>query len=215
MKRSVTRDLNLHLTFQKKIQFVNLPTTESNLKSYNMVHYRRDYTPGATYFFTVNLRNRQSNLLTTYISHLGAAFRFAQKKAYFHVIAIVVMPEHLHAIWRLPNDDYDYSRRWRLIKGHFTRSLLTAGLAFVKDKSGEYNVWQRRFWEHRIRDEIDFQRHIDYIHYNPVKHGLVLLPREWPYSSLHRFISEGILVKDWGGNGGNEILIMDTLPDWS
>ena len=102
---------------------------ESNLKSYNMVNYRRDYMPGATYFFTVNLRNRQSKLLTTYITHLGDAFRFAQKKAYFHVIAIVVMPEHLHAIWRLPNDDYDYSRRWRLIKGHFTRSLLTAGLA--------------------------------------------------------------------------------------
>jgi putative transposase len=165
-----------------------------------MVKYRRDNTPGATYFFTVTLRNRQSNLLTTHINDLGEAFRYVRQKAYFQTVAIVVMHEHLHAIWQLPSDDSDYSRRWSLIKGHFTRALLKKDILFSKDKSGEYDLWQKRFWEHRIRNEIDFQRHIDYIHYNPVKHGLVSLPIQWPYSSIHRFIEYGVLDSEWSGN---------------
>ena len=175
-----------------------------------MVHYRRDNTPGATYFFTVTLRNRHSTLLTTHIKQLGEAFRHVQRKATFRTIAIVVMHEHLHAIWQLPIDDSHYSRRWGLIKGHFTHALLKAGLPFIKDNSGEYNVWQKRFWEHRIRDETDFERHIDYIHYNPVKHGLVSLPREWPYSSIHRYIANGILDKDWGGVGVHKEFIQSS-----
>jgi len=129
-----------------------------------MVNYRRDYTPGGTYFFTVALRNRRSNLLTTHIKQLGDAFRYARNKANYRTIAIVVMHEHLHAIWQLPDGDSDYSRRWNLVKSHFTRSLIKTGLTITKDKSGEYDVWQKRFWEHRIRNEIDYHRHIDYIH---------------------------------------------------
>ncbi len=154
-----------------------------------MVKYRRDYTPGGTYFFTVALHDRRLALLTTYIHLLGNAFRYARQKAYYRVDAIVVMHEHLHVIWQLPHGDSDYSRRWRLIKGHFTRSLIKSGLNFVCDQSGEYRVWQKRFWEHRIRDEVDYHNHINYIHYNPVKHGLVSLPEQWPYSSIHRLIS--------------------------
>ena len=171
-----------------------------------MVNYRRDYTPGGTYFFTVNLRNRRSNCLTTHIKFLGEAFRYAQKKANYRTLAIAVLHEHLHAIWQLPEGDADYSRRWSLVKGHFTRSLLKSGIEFTGDKSGEFNLWQKRCWEHRIRDEIDCQRHIDYIHYNPVKHGLVSLPEQWPYSSIHRFISDGVLDKGWGGKGVEKVL---------
>ncbi|WP_259331256.1 REP-associated tyrosine transposase [Legionella bozemanae] len=167
--------------------------------STNMVHYRRDLTAGGTYFFTLTLRNRYSNLLTAHIRDLGNSFREVRKNAHFEMPAFVILPEHLHVIWQLPYNDFDYSRRWLLIKAHFTRSLVKSGLPLLPNQRGEYNLWQRRFWEHRIRNEIDYQKHIEYIHYNPVKHGLVEVPTQWPYSSIHRFISKGIIDKNWGG----------------
>ena len=166
-----------------------------------MVNYRRDFTPGGTYFFTVTLGNRRSNLLVTQIHYLGDAFRVAQKKASFEMSAFVILPEHLHVIRKLPENDFDYTRRWRLIKAHFTQALRKSGVPLISNKRGEYNLWQKRFWEHRIRDELDYQRHIDYIHYNPVKHGLVVSPVEWNYSSIHRFIKQGIIDENWGSDG--------------
>ena len=165
-----------------------------------MVQYRRDFTPGATYFFTVSLKNRQLSYFTHYINELKNAFLNVYNQAPFITHAIVVLPEHIHAIWELPNGDYDYSRRWRLIKTHFTRSLLAAGVNLSKNTRNEYDLWQRRFWEHRIRDEYDLTAHIDYIHFNPVKHGYVKIPIEWLYSSVHRYIKEGILPMNWGEN---------------
>ncbi|CAM2915818.1 Transposase and inactivated derivatives [Legionella steigerwaltii] len=164
-----------------------------------MVHYRRDLTAGGMYFFTLTLRDRHSNLLTMYIKNLGNAFRSVRKNAYFDMNAFAILPEHLHVIWQLPNNDFDYSRRWLLIKAHFTRSLIKSGLPLQPNQRGEYNLWQRRFWEHRIRDELDYQRHVEYIHFNPVKHGLVESPKEWPYSSIHQFIRQGIVDPNWGG----------------
>lgn len=153
-----------------------------------MVNYRRDYTNGAIYFFTVTLQNRQSSDLTRYIDLLGDAFRHVRARFSFTTHAIAVLPDHLHAIWELPEEDYDYSLRWRLIKTRFTQAR------------GKQNVWQKRFWEHRIRNEQDLHRHIDYIHYNPVKHGHVLNPTDWPYSSIHRYIKQNILPEHWAKN---------------
>ena len=107
------------------------------------------------------------------------------------------MPDHLHTIWTLPENDADYSSRWRAIKSRFTRRLRTQGAPLQANSKGEYALWQRRYWEHTIRDEDDLQKHVDYIHYNPVKHGLVNRVTDWPYSSFHRYVRRGWLSQDW------------------
>lgn len=168
-------------------------------KGIHVVQYRRDFTPGASYFFTVTLQDRHSSFLTQHIRLLGNAFRHARQHAPFITHAIVVLPEHLHVIWQLPIEDSNFSLRWRLIKTHFTHSLIKSGKCISKNKRGEYHLWQRRFWEHRIRNERDLTAHVDYIHYNPVKHGLVKQASDWQYSSIHRYISQGILPVNWGG----------------
>jgi putative transposase len=117
--------------------------------------------------------------------------------------AIVILPDHLHAIWTLPDGDADYSGRWRAIKSRFTRELRASGIPLTCDDRGEYRLWQRRFWEHTIRDDNDFNRHVDYIHWNPVKHGLTFRVADWPYSSFHRYTRLGLLPEDWV-NGVNE-----------
>ena len=149
-----------------------------------MVLYRRNYIKGGYYFFTVTLRDRQSRLLIEHIDILRQAMQTVRKKYPFQIDAIVILPDHIHAIWRLPEDDDSYSTRWKNIKGLFTKGIIAKGLTFKKNKSGEYNIWQHRFWEHTIRNEIDYQKHCDYIHYNPVKHRLVKYAIEWPYSSF-------------------------------
>ena len=120
------------------------------------------------------------------------------------VDAMVVLPEHLHVIWTLPPDDRDFPGRWKAIKATFTRNVLEAGVALSRNDRGEYSLWQRRYWEHTIRDERDFERCADYIHFNPVKHRLVSAPGAWPYSSLHRYIRAGILPADWGGEAKSD-----------
>jgi putative transposase len=117
----------------------------------------------------------------------------------FAIVAIVVLAEHLHAIWTLPRDDADYAGRWRAIKAGFTRDLIRAGVKLTRNAKGEYNLWQRRFWEHTMRDDNDLARHVDYIHCNLVKHGLVLHVAEWPHSSFHRYVRQGMLPEDWAG----------------
>jgi putative transposase len=164
-----------------------------------MVRYRRNRVPGGTYFFTVTLDDRRSTVLVDHIGALRTAFRTTRASAPFTGDAIVVLPEHLHAILTLPENDADYSNRWRRIKGHFTSAVLAAGTPLIADASGDYRLWQRRYWEHTIRDEDDFARHVDYIHIDPVKHGLVGRVADWPYSSFHRAVRDGGLPTDWGG----------------
>ncbi|MEN8179436.1 MAG: transposase [Pseudomonadota bacterium] len=166
-----------------------------------MVLYRRNYLPGGTFFFTVTLRNRRLRLLTEHLDMLREAFREVKADRPFEIDAIVILPEHLHLIWTLPEGDADYSTRWRLIKGGFTRRLKARGVNFVRDARGEHGLWARRFWEHTIRDETDLQQHIDYIHFNPVKHSHVSRPIDWPHSSLRRYVRKGILSNNWGSSG--------------
>lgn len=165
-----------------------------------MVLYRRSQISNAPYFLTLTLRDRRSALLVDHIASLREAFRETQRQRPFHTLAVVVLPEHLHWLCTLPEGDADFSTRVRLIKRGFTLRLLAAGVALQRDARGEYRLWQRRFWEHTIRDDADLQRHVDYIHYNPVKHGVVGAVKDWPHSSFHRFVQQGLLDENWGGN---------------
>jgi putative transposase len=167
-----------------------------------MVSFRRNYVPGGTYFFTVTLRDRQWRMLTDHVDLLRAAFREASHKHAFTIDAVVILPEHLHAVMTMPEGDADYSGRWRAIKATFSRSLTKSGIALTQDRRGEYRLWQRRFWEHTIRDEDDLRAHIDYIHFNPVKHGWASRAADWPYSSFHRFVRLRWLDAEWGAESG-------------
>jgi len=163
------------------------------------MRYRRANVPGATYFFTVNLQDRQSQLLTEHIDALRNAFRTVQARYPFEIIAMVVMPEHLHAIWQLPEGDADFSLRWSLIKAAFSKALpKQENISTSRRQKCERGIWQRRFWEHMIRDDDDLEKHIAYVHYNPVKHGYVDKAAAWPYSSLQKFIEKGLLDISWG-----------------
>ena len=164
-----------------------------------MVNYRRNLVGGGTYFFTVALANRRSSALVENIASLRRAFSVARAERPFEIDAIVILPEHLHAIMTLPPTDFDYSGRWRRVKSLFTRAILNSGASMTRDSRGEYQLWQRRFWEHTIRDDDDFERHVHYIHFNPVKHDLVLRVADWPHSSFHRFVRRGLLPQDWAG----------------
>ncbi|UQD76703.1 transposase [Bradyrhizobium japonicum] len=166
-----------------------------------MVRYRRNFVPGGAYFFTATLDDRRSSALVEHVTQLRAAFRTTRIEKPFTIDAIVVLPDHLHVIMTLPDDDADFSGRWRRIKSIFTHRLVASGVPVVRNHRGEFGLWQRRFWEHTIRDDADFERCANYIHFNPVKHGLVVSAADWPYSSLHRYIHAGILPADWGGSG--------------
>lgn len=164
------------------------------------MRYRRASLPGATYFFTVNLADRKRYLLVEHINLLRDVMREVKRRHPFHIEAIVVLPDHLHAIWRLPEQDADFTMRWSLIKAGFSRGLpKTESVSESRASKRERGVWQRRYWEHLIRDEVDFERHVDYIHFNPVKHGHAVHPAAWPHSSIHAYIRAGVLPPDWGG----------------
>lgn len=165
-----------------------------------MPNYRRLYVPGGTYFFTVVTHRRQPLFAEpANVQALRTAVRRVRDERPFQLAAAVVLPDHLHMIWTLPHGDSDYSRRLRLIKQRFT---LTAPRRPVGPRS---QLWQRRFREHLIRDENDLRRHLDYVHYNPVKHGLVQRPQEWPYSSLKRYEAAGLYESGWGACAPTEI----------
>jgi putative transposase len=162
-----------------------------------MSHYRRANDPGAYYFFTVVTNDRRA-FLTDEATRgcLRHAWRIVRERRPFQLIALCLLPNHLHCIWKLPEDDADYSTRWASIKAIFTREYLRqGGVEGARNRSHrrrhEAAIWQRRFWEHRIRDQRDFSRHVDYIHFNPVKHGLVTDPSDWPWSTYHRYVREG------------------------
>ena len=160
-----------------------------------MAEYRRWRVRGGTYFFTVNLQDRRQAFLTEYIDEFRHAYRTVAKKHPFETLAIVVLPDHLHAIWRLPDGDADFSTRWRLIKGGFSRRVRLRGEASPR-RTGERNVWQRRFWEHVVRDADELAAYTNYIHWNPVKHGHVTDLDDWPYSSWHRYKGDSGLEHD-------------------
>jgi putative transposase len=164
-----------------------------------MVLYRRNRVAGGTYFFTVTLIDRRSRWLVDRIDRLRAAIQTVKRERPFRVDAMVILPEHLHAVWTLPQHDDDYAVRWRMIKARFSRALANDGAELRRNVKGEYNLWQRRYWEHTVRDEIDLRHHVDYVHYNPVKHGWVQRVDQWPYSTFHRFVRLGIYPRDWAG----------------
>jgi putative transposase len=168
--------------------------------------YRRVLIPGGTFFFTV-VTSRRRPILTKPDAReaLHYAFKDAQATHPFQIDAICILPDHLHCIWTLPEGDADYSTRWKLVKGYFSRAYLRMGgsggkITDSRVKKGDLGVWQRRFWEHVIRDSEDYQRHVDYIHYNPVKHRLVRSVSEWQWSSFQRYVRMGYYPPGWGGD---------------
>ena len=173
-----------------------------------MSNYRRNYVEGGTFFFTVKLANPQSQLLVQHIDWLRQAYGNVQKYYPFETIAICVLPNHIHAIWQLPDGDTNYSVRWRMLKTYFSKNFQTVENRSVsKQKHHEKGIWQRRFYEHTIRNEQDLQRCVDYIYYNPVKHGWVKCVKDWTFSSFHRDVRMGMLPLDWGGT--NQVNMMD------
>jgi putative transposase len=167
-----------------------------------MPDYRRTWHPGGTYFFTVNtLRRRGCTLLTQHIDSLRTSVREARRTHPFLIHGWVVLPDHLHCVIELPPGDADFATRWRLIKGGFSRRLpATERRSAVRVARGERGIWQRRYWEHLIRDEHDFAAHVDYVHFNPVKHGHVGRVIDWPYSTFHARVADGIYPADWAGS---------------
>jgi REP-associated tyrosine transposase len=166
-----------------------------------MSRYRRAKIEGGVFFFTVTLADRSSDLLVRHVDRLRRMYASAQQRSPFETIAICVLPDHLHAIWHLPDGDANFSLRWSLIKSGFSRGLaLETAPSTSKLSRRERGLWQRRYWEHAIRDERDLERHVDYIHFNPVKHGYVSRVADWPHSTFHRYVERGLLAADWGGD---------------
>ena len=170
---------------------------------------------GQVYFFTLVTHERRPFLTTDAgRSALREAIRHVRQTHPFRITAIVLLPDHLHAVLELPDGDSDYSTRWRLIKSQFTRRWRETGgmegdTSQSRQQKGERGVWQRRFYEHTCRDENDLKRCVDYIHVNPLKHGLVQRVRDWPWSSFHRYVELGEYTSDWGNAGdwyGDEFL---------
>jgi putative transposase len=178
-----------------------------------MPDYHRVYVNGGTYFFTLITYMRYPIFKEeTAIRLLKNCFQITMKKYLFYVDAIVIMPDHLHTIWTLPDGEFDFSVRWKQIKMTFSKrysgnysNKLTKSMINKKEKG----IWQRRFWEHAIRSQEDFNKHCDYIHYNPVKHGLVNIPTEWEHSSFRKFVEKGLYDKDWGKLERRELIEMD------
>jgi putative transposase len=165
-----------------------------------MSRYVRTKIEGSIFFFTVVLAERPSNLLTDQIDRLRQVYRTVQQRRPFETIAVCVLPDHVHALWALPEGDADFSTRWSLIKSGFSRGFEPSPRSASKVGKREKGIWQRRYWEHAIRDDTDLERHVDYIHFNPVKHGHVTRVADWPHSSFHRYVDRGLLAADWGGD---------------
>jgi putative transposase len=166
-----------------------------------MPDYRRARVPGATYFFTVVTEQRRLLLCEPDVRvALGSAVRTVRSLHPFTIEAWVLLPDHLHCVWTLPPGDTAYALRWSLIKRGVSQRVASrlpapTPLQFERRESG---LWQRRYWEHVIRDCEDWRRHVDYIHWNPVKHGYVSRPVEWQFSTFHRSVRAGMYPVDWG-----------------
>ncbi|SBT07865.1 conserved hypothetical protein [Candidatus Accumulibacter aalborgensis] len=176
-----------------------------------MPDYRRAWYPGGTYFFTVNLLQRQGNdLLTRHVDLLRESVRLVRQGHPFHIHGWVVLPDHLHCVIELPPADADFATRWRLIKMGFSKTIPGGEIvSVVRVRRGERGIWQRRYWEHLIRDQADFQAHMDYVHFNPVKHGLAGRVLDWPYSTFHQLVAAGVYPADWAGAEGKSLAYDD------
>ncbi|WP_347332518.1 REP-associated tyrosine transposase [Marinimicrobium locisalis] len=164
-----------------------------------MSSYRRNFLPGGTFFFTVTLADRRADWLVRHVDVLREVVKAVRQRSPFLIDAWVVLPEHIHAVWTLPHLDTDYPGRWREIKKQFSKMVRALeGPDQVPDAGA---LWQRRYWEHTIRSEGDYRAHIDYAHFNPVKHGWVDRVVDWPYSTFHRAVRAGLYPEDWGGKG--------------
>ncbi|MFV2003889.1 MAG: transposase [Gammaproteobacteria bacterium] len=168
-----------------------------------MSHYRRSSTDGCIYFFTLVSCRRQNILCDGFIRNaLHKAIKETRLRYPFTIDAWILLPDHMHCIWTLPENDNSFSKRWGIIK---RKVSITCADKYKKpqwitqsrQKHRESTIWQRRYWEHRIRNQGDFNKHVDYIHYNPVKHGLCSRPVDWPYSTFHRYVKEGLYPADW------------------
>lgn len=168
-----------------------------------MATFRRSITPGATYFFTVVTQQRRAVLTAEpFYAALKNAIRLVKADHPFQIDAFVLLPDHLHCIWTLPAGDADYAMRWNKIKRLVSQATIDARAGSVNAshcKRRELGLWQRRFWEHQIRDDTDYEHHANYLHWNPVKHGHVARVADWPYSSFRRFVARGLYPEDWGG----------------
>ena len=170
-----------------------------------MSQYKRHYQQGGHYFFTLVTHDRKP-LLTQpeNVAHIKNAIQKVKQEHPFNLEAIVLLPDHLHCIWKLPKNDHDFSTRWRLIKRYVSIEID----APINNRN-EKQIWQRRFWEHCIRDEEDWQTHMDYIHYNPVKHGYVTAAKEWPHSSFNYWMQQGLYDDHWGSTEPSSIVQME------
>ncbi len=183
--------------------------------TYSMPNYCRHRVSGGIYFFTVNLLERRKSLLVDHIDALRNAIRQTRRTRPFYIDAWVILPDHMHCIWTLPCGDNDYSSRWRAIKKDFSKSIPAGEYrSAIRIKRHERGIWQRRFWEHTIRDESDYTRHVDYIHFNPVKHGIVKSVREWPFSTFHHFVERGLYPHDWGSVVIQETMMVGRKISW-
>lgn len=178
-----------------------------------MSNYRRAYVPGGTFFFTVKTeRNAPIFRGNDAVQTLGNVIRETKRLWPFEINAIVLLPDHLHTIWCLPPGDADFSKRWGWLKKEFTKRYLNEGgleqkTSHSRKKNRRRGVWQRRFWEHTIEDEDDFEAHFDYVHFNPVKHGYVSRPADWPHSSFHRWVAKGVYDLNWGSAQGDPVRV--------
>ena len=173
-----------------------------------MPDYRRNRVPGGSYFFTVTLLDRRTSLLVDEIGLLRDAVRQVRASAPFHIDAWVVLPEHMHCVWTLPPDDDDFSGRWRAIKARFSAAMPRhEHRSATRVRRGERGIWQRRFWEHTIRDDRDYASHVDYVHFNPVRHGLVARAGDWPFSSFRACVTRGLYPAEWSG-------VVDDSAEW-
>ena len=168
-----------------------------------MPNYRRLFVPGGIFFFTVVTCHRYPFFRDAKARELlGDAIRTVQQVAPFQLTAIVLLWDHLHCLWELPPGDSDYPSRWKAIKDQFTTDWLAIGgheepITPSQKRRGHRGIWQRRYWEHTVRDEIDFERRFDYVHFNPVKHEYVRHPADWPFSSFHRWVDFGHYPRGW------------------
>jgi putative transposase len=165
-----------------------------------MSNYRRNRVPGGTYFFTVNLLDRKSDLLVRKMELFREVVKKVRHDKPFHIDAWVVLPDHLHCVWTLPPGDADYASRWKNIKTAFSKQIpASETLSDIQARLQERGIWQRRYWEHTVRDDRDYATHVDYCHINPLKHGLVAAVSDWPFSTFHRYVQAGVYPADWAG----------------